>query len=73
MTKEMVVFVYGQPHRTENNRYGISWGGADGDSTSTVDTRDSIWNYFAADSVSVKRGLVFRGDTLARITGEVAR
>jgi hypothetical protein len=73
MTKEMVVFLYGQPDRTENNRYGINWNGSEGDTTAVVDTRDSLWNYFGSDSVSVKRGLVFRGDTLARISGDVAK
>jgi hypothetical protein len=68
MTKEMVVFLYGQPDRTENNRYGISWSG-DGDTSAVVDMRDTLWNYFAADSVSIKRGVVFKGDTVSRVTG----
>lgn len=73
MSKEMVVFLYGQPDRTENNRYGISWNGVDGDTAAVVDIRDSLWNYFASDSVSIKRGLVFKGDTLVRIVGDLAR
>ncbi len=73
MSKEMVVFLYGQPDRTENNRYGISWNGVEGDTAAVVDIRDSLWNYFASDSVSIKRGLVFKGDTLARIVGDLAR
>jgi hypothetical protein len=73
MSKEMIVFLYGQPDRTENNRYGISWNGVDGDTTAVVDIRDSLWNYFASDSVSIKRGLVFRGDTLVRVVGDLAR
>jgi hypothetical protein len=72
MTKEMVVFLYGQPDRTENNRYGISWN-AEGDGAPGSDSRDSLWNYFASDSVSIKRGMVFRGDTLARMVGELAK
>ena len=72
MTKEMVVFLYGQPDRTENNRYGISWNG-EGDSASVVDGKDSLWNYFGSDSVSVKRGMVFRGDTLVRVVGDLAK
>ena len=73
MSKEMVVFLYGQPDRTENNRYGISWNGVEGDTTAVVDIRDSLWNYFGPDSVSIKRGLVFRGDTLMRVVGDLAR
>lgn len=73
MSKEMVVFLYGQPDRTENNRYGISWNGVEGDTAAVVDIRDSLWNYFASDSVSIKRGLVFKGDTLMRVVGDLAR
>jgi hypothetical protein len=73
MTKEMVVFLYGQPDRTENNRYGISWNGPEADPASVVDIRDSLWNYFGTDSVSIKRGMVFRGDTLARVVGDLSK
>jgi hypothetical protein len=73
MSKEMVVFLYGQPDRTENNRYGISWNDHGGDTAAVVDIRDSLWNYFASDSVSIKRGLVFKGDTLMRVVGDLAR
>jgi hypothetical protein len=73
MTKEMVIFLYGQPDRTENNRYGITWGASESDTATVADMRDSIWNYFGSDSVSVRRGMVFRGDTLARINGDVNR
>jgi hypothetical protein len=73
MSKEMVVFLYGQPDRTENNRYGISWNGGGGDTAAVADIRDSLWNYFASDSVSIKRGLVFKGDTLMRVVGDLAR
>jgi hypothetical protein len=72
MTKEMVVFLYGQPDRTENNRYGISWNG-DGDSSAVADGKDSLWNYFESDSVSVKRGMVFKGDTLVRLVGDLTK
>ncbi len=73
MSKEMIVFLYGQPDRTENNRYGITWSGGEGDAPPTADNRDSIWNYFGTDSVSIKRGLVFRGDTLVRFNGDLAK
>ena len=72
MSKEMVVFLYGQPDRTELNRYGIAWM-APGDTAGLVDMGDSIWNYYGQDSVSIKRGLVFRGDTVARITGDLSK
>jgi hypothetical protein len=72
MSKEMVVFLYGQPDRTEQNRYGIGWM-APGDTAGVVDPGDSIWNYYGQDSVSIKRGLVFRGDTVARITGDLSK
>jgi hypothetical protein len=71
MTKEMVVYLYGQPDRTENNRYGVNW--TEGEAPAAVDNRDSLWNYFGADSVSIKRGMVFNGDTLARVVGDLAK
>lgn len=71
MSKEMVVFLFGHPDRTENNRYGITWSGKD--SSAVADLRDSLWNYFGPDSVSIKRGLVFKGDTLSRVLGEASR
>ena len=73
MTKEMVVYLYGQPDRTENNRYGISWSGAEGDTSPVSDNKDSLWNYFASDSVSIKRGMVFKGDTLMRVVGDLSK
>jgi hypothetical protein len=73
MTKEMVVFLYGQPDRTENNRYGISWTGVEGDTAAVADIRDSLWNYYGSDSVSVKRGMVFSGDTLTRVVGDLSK
>ncbi|MEO6095663.1 MAG: hypothetical protein ABIW76_08275 [Fibrobacteria bacterium] len=73
MTKEMVVFLYGQPDRTENNRYGINWSGVVGDTIAVADNRDSLWNYFGSDSVSVKRGMVFKGDTLVRVVGDLSK
>jgi hypothetical protein len=72
MSKEMVVFLYGQPDRTEQNRYGIGWMDP-GDTAGLAVLTDSIWNYYGQDSVSIKRGLVFRGDTAARVTGEPAK
>ena len=70
MTKEMVVFLLGQPDRTENETYGIFWM-RNGDLNPHVsDMRDSIWNYFGADSTKVKQSLVFHGDTLVRIVGD---
>jgi hypothetical protein len=72
MSKEMVVFLYGQPDRTEQNRYGIGWM-APGDTAGLADLGDSIWNYYGQDSVSIKRGLVFRGDTVTGITGDLSR
>jgi hypothetical protein len=72
MSKEMVVFLYGQPDRTEQNRYGIGWMGAS-DTAALVDLNDSMWNYLASDSVSIKRGLVFKGDTVVRLTGDASK
>jgi hypothetical protein len=72
MTKEMVVFLYGQPDRTEQNRYGIAWMGAN-DTVALVDMNDSMWNYFGPDSVSIKRGLVFKGDTVSRVIGDASK
>jgi hypothetical protein len=71
MSREMIVFLYGQPDRTENDRYGLTWSAA-ADSTPTLsDVGDSIWIYYAADSSTVKRGMVFRGDTVARVSGDL--
>ena len=72
MTKEMVIFLYGQPDRTEQNRYGIGWNAA-GDTVAVSDASDSIWNYLGSDSVSIKRALVFRGDSVARVTGDASK
>jgi len=72
MSKNMIVFLLGSPDRTENNRYGISWS-ATVDSIKSANLRDTIWNYFASDSVSIRRGLVFRSDTLALILGDSLR
>ena len=72
MSKEMVIFLYGQPDRTEQNRYGIGWMGAN-DTAALADMSDSIWNYLSSDSVSIKRGLLFRGDTVTRVTGDASK
>jgi len=72
MSKEMVVFLYGQPDRTEQNRYGIGWMEAN-DTATLADMNDSMWNYLGSDSVSIKRGFVFKGDTVARVTGDASK
>lgn len=73
MSREMVVFLYGQPDRTENDRYGLGWITRPDSTPSLVDQRDSVWIYYASDSSTVKRGLVFRGDTVVRITGDLEK
>ena len=70
MSREMVVFLYGNPNRTENDRYGMNWSATPGDAPALTDPRDSIWIYFGPDSATVKRGLVFGGDTVVRISGD---
>ena len=73
MTKEMVVFLCGQPDRTENERYTISWT-AHGDSLPALaDSRDSLWNYFASDSSTIRTGMLFRGDTLVQMVGDKSK
>ncbi len=72
MTKEMIIFLFGQPSRTESNHYGIHWSDQKIDAPDKVDLKDSLWNYLAYDSITVKKALVFKGDTLVRILGEVA-
>ena len=71
MSREMVVFLYGHPDRTENDRYGLSWSSTPDPAPPLTDARDSIWIYFGSDSATVKRGLVFRGDTVVRISGDL--
>lgn len=73
MSREMVVFLYGQPDRTENDRYGLSWSARLDSTPALADSRDSMWVYYASDSVTVKRGVVFQGDTVVRITGDVEK
>jgi hypothetical protein len=73
MTREMVVFLYGQPDRTETETYGITWSAQADTMPPPADVRDSIWVYYASDSATVKRGLVFHGDTLARVTGDLRK
>lgn len=70
MTREMVVFLYGQPDRTEVESYGITWTAAPDTTPPLADVRDSIWDYYATDSATVKRAVVFHGDTVARVTGD---
>lgn len=71
MSKEMIVFLFGQPDRTEVDHYGVAWEGMANPQGS--DMNDSIWDYFGPDSVSIKRGLVFKGDTVVRVTGRAAK
>jgi hypothetical protein len=70
MTREMVVFLYGQPDRTEVERYGITWMAQPDTTPPLADVRDSMWVYYGSDSISVKRGVVFHGDTVSRVTGD---
>ncbi len=69
MTKEMIIFLYGQPNRTQNNQYGIRWSNPTIDTSRILDTRDSLWDYFSSDSGSVKYGMAFHEDTLVHLTG----
>lgn len=69
MSREMIVYLFGPPDRTESERYGITWSSVPRPAPPLSDMRDSIWVYFGSDSVTVSRGLVFQGDTVARITG----
>jgi hypothetical protein len=73
MSREMVVYLYGQPDRTENNRYGVTWSSRPDSVPPLSDPRDSIWIYFGADSSTVKRGLVFQGDTVVRLSGDLEK
>lgn len=73
MSREMALFLYGQPDRTENDRYGLTWTARPDSAPTIADTRDTIWVYYGSDSTTVKRGLVFRGDTIVRITGDVEK
>ena len=70
MTREMVVFLYGHPDRTEVERYGIAWSAQPDSAPAVSDVRDSIWIYYGSDSVTVKRGLVFQGDTVTQLSGD---
>ncbi len=71
MSREMIVFLYGQPHRTENDRYGLTWSATPDSIPALSDASDSIWIYYGADSSTVKRGMVFRGDTVTRVSGDL--
>lgn len=73
MSREMIVFLYGQPDRTENDRYGLGWNSRPDSTPPLSEPRDSIWIYFASDSSTVRRGLVFRGDTVVRVTGALEK
>lgn len=70
MTREMVVYLYGHPDRTENDRYGIQWSATPQAAPALSHPGDSIWIYFDSDSATVKRGVVFGGDTVVRISGD---
>lgn len=71
MSREMIVFLYGQPDRTENDRYGLTWSASPDSIPTLSDVNDSIWVYYGADSSTVKRGMVFRGDTVTRVSGDL--
>lgn len=73
MSREMVVFLYGHPDRTENDRYGMAWSATPEAAPALTDLRDSIWVYFDSDSATVKRGLVFGGDTVVRVSGDLQK
>jgi hypothetical protein len=73
MTREMVVFLYGQPDRTDAETYGINWSAQPDTAAPGPDVRDSIWVYYDSDSSTVRRGIVFRGDTVARVTGDLRK
>jgi hypothetical protein len=73
MSREMIVYLYGQPDRTENERYGVTWSSRPDSVPPLADMRDSIWIYYGADSSTVKRGVVFRGDTVVRVSGDIAK
>jgi hypothetical protein len=53
MTKEMIAFIYGQPDRTENNRYGITWGNGEAEVVPVLDYRSSRyaipWGYLGTN------------------------
>jgi hypothetical protein len=70
MSREMVVYLYGHPDRTENDRLGIHWSATPSAAPAMTNPGDSIWIYFDSDSSTVKRGVVFGGDTVVRISGD---
>lgn len=73
MSREMIVFLYGQPDRTDNDRYGLTWSTRTDSLPNLSDPKDSIWIYYGSDSATVRRGVVFRGDTVVRITGNLSK
>lgn len=73
MSREMIIYLYGQPDRTENEHYGVTWSSRPDSVPPLADLRDSIWIYFGADSSTVKRGVVFKGDTVVRVSGDHAK
>jgi hypothetical protein len=70
MTKDLVVFLVGNPDRTAVEHYGASWGGSSDSLIDQSDTQDSIWEYTHGKAGGVRFGLRFQGDTLRLIQGD---
>jgi hypothetical protein len=71
MTKDLVVFIVGNPDRTAVEHFGVSWGGSSDSLIDQSDTQDSIWEYTHGKNGGVRFGLRFQGDTLRVIQGDV--
>jgi hypothetical protein len=71
MTKDLVVFLVGNPNRTAAENFGVSWGNSSESVIDQSDTQDSIWEYLDDKTGGVRFGLRFQSDTLRLIQGDV--
>jgi hypothetical protein len=71
MTKDLVVFLVGNPDRTAAESFGVSWGKSSDSVVDQSDTRDSIWEYLDGKHQAVRLGLRFQDDTVLSMQGDV--
>jgi hypothetical protein len=73
MTKDLVVFLVGNPNRTAAETFGVSWGKSSESVIDQSDTQDSIWEYLDEKTGGVRFGLRFQSDTLRHIQGDAGQ
>lgn len=71
MSKDLVVFLVGNPDRTAVENFGVSWGKSSDPVADQSDTQDSIWEYLDQKSGNVRFGLRFKADVVRSVDGDL--